>query len=102
MKHIILWICVFFSPSSHFSASQNIDELQKTKYFIDHQTANAIQLFVPIRRKFFVSLLFQIKSQQRGILLGLLDKYSHLFIYILLKWTLSSGQPFYPVEILTE
>ena len=92
----------FFSPSSHFSVSQNIDELRQNKYFIDHQRANAIQLFVPITRKFFVSLLFQIKSQQRGILQGLLDKYSHLFICILLKWTLSSGQPVYPVKILTE
>ena len=57
-----------------------------------HRTANAIQLLVPIKRKFFGSLLFQNKLQRRGIPQGLLDKWSHLFIWISLKWTLSSGQ----------
>ena len=62
------------------------------KLFIDHQTANAIQLFVPIKRKFFGSLLFQNKLQRRGIPHRLLDKYSHLFICIQpLKFTLAVG-----------
>ena len=104
MKRITLCICVCSSsPSSRFSASfiRNIAEFGAKKYFIDHRTANAIQLFVPIKRKFFGSLLFQNKSQRRGILQGLLNKYSRLFICISLKWTLSSGQkPVYTVKIL--
>ena len=55
-------------------------------------TANAIQLFVHLERKFFRTLLFQNKSQRRGIPLGLLDNFSHLFICLSLKWPLSSGQ----------
>ena len=39
-----------------------------------------IQLFVPIKRNLFRSLLLQNKSQRRGVLQGLLDKYSLLFI----------------------
>ena len=75
--------------------------VEQKKYFKDHQTANAIQLFVPAKRKFLGSLLFQSKSQWRGILQGLLDKYSHLFICISLKWALSSGQkPVCTVKIL--
>ena len=60
------------SPSSCFSAIWNIGEFEAKKYFIDHQTANAIQLFFPIKRKFFRSILFQSKSQRRGISQGLL------------------------------
>ena len=102
MKHIMLCICVCSSPSC-FSANliQNIGKFRAKKNFIDHQTANAIELFVPIKRKFFGSLLFQNKLQRRGIPQGLLDKYSHLFICISLKWTLSSGQKLvYTVKIL--
>ena len=39
-----------------------------------------------------MSILFRNKSQRRGILQRLLDKYSHLFICISLKQTSSSGQ----------
>ena len=88
--------------SSHFSASliQNIREFRAKKY-IDHRTANTNQLFVPMNQKFFGSILFQNKPQQRGIRQGLLDKYSHLFICISLKQTLSSGQKsVYTVKIL--
>ena len=98
----MLCICVCSLPSC-FSASliQNIGKFRAKKNFIDYQTANAIELFVPIKRKFFGSLLFQNKLQRRGIPQGLLDKYSHLFICISLKWTLSSGQKLvYTVKIL--
>ena len=90
MKRITLCICVCSSCSCRFSASliQNIGEFGAEKYFINHRTANAIQLFVP-------------KGEVAGIPQGLLDKYSHLFICISLKWTLSSGQKLvYTVKIL--
>ena len=63
MKSITLCICVCSSPSSHFSIYliRNIGEFRAKKYFIDHQTTNAIQLFVPIKKKFFGTLLFQNK-----------------------------------------
>ena len=98
----MLCICVFSSLSSCFSANliQSIGKFLAKNYFIDYRTANAIQLFAPIKRKFFGSLLFQNKSQRRGILQGLLNKYSRLFICISLKWTLSSGQkPVYTITI---
>ena len=81
---------MYFSPS-RFSASpiQNIGIIGAKKYFIDHRTANAIQLFVPVKWKIFRSLPFQNKLQQRRMLQGLLDKYRHLTS---LKWTLSSGR----------
>ena len=75
------------SPSSHFSASliQSISKFPAKRYFVDHQTANAIQLFVPIKTKFFRPLFFQ----------------NNLFICVPLKLTLSSDQkPVYPVKIL--
>ena len=59
--------------------------LGNTEQQTDHRTANTIQLFIPIKRKFFGPILFQIKSQWRGIPQGLLDKYRHLFICISLK-----------------
>ena len=64
---------------------QNIGEFGVKKYFINHQTANTIQLIVPIKRKFFGSIIFQNKLEQRGVPQGLLDKYSHLFICSSLK-----------------
>ena len=97
----MLCICVC-SSGFCFSANliQNIDKFGTKKYFIDHWTYNAIQLFVPIKKRFFGSLLFQNKLQQRGILHGWLDKYSYLLICISLKWTLSSGlKPVYSVKI---
>ena len=104
MKRITLCICMCSpSTSCRFSASliQNIDKFGAEKYFIVHRTANAIQLFAPIKMKFFGSLLFQSKSQWRRISQGLLDKYSHPFICISLKWILSSGgKPVYTVKIL--
>ena len=88
MKCIMLCIGVCSSsPSSHFSASliQNISKFPAKRYFVDHQTANAIQLFVPIKTKFFRPLFFQ----------------NNLFICVSLKLTLSSDQkPVYPVKIL--
>ena len=103
VKRITLCICgCSSSPSSRFSANDiwNIGKFGAKKYFIDHQTANAIQLFVPTKRTFFGSL-FQNKLQQRGIPQKLLDKYSHLFICTSLRWTLNGGQkPVYTVKIV--
>ena len=91
----VLLLLVFLPALSKILANSG------KKKFIDYQTANAIELFVSIKRKFFGSLLFQNKLQRRGIPQGLLDKYSHLFICISLKWTLSSGQkPVCTVKIL--
>ena len=90
-------------PFSHFCASLilNISELETKKIFIDHQTADSIQSFVPINRNFFGSHLFQNKSQRREIPQALLDKSSHMFIGTSLKWTISSGKkPAYTVKIL--
>ena len=71
------------------------------KCFVDHQTANIIQLFVAIKNKLLRSIIFQNKSQGGGIPQGQLDKYSHLFISISVKQTLSSRQkPVYTVKIL--
>ena len=103
VKCIMLCLYIWSFPSSSFSASLiwNVGIFRAKKYCIDHQTANAIQLFVPIKRKFFGSLLFLNKLQWRGIRQGLHDKYSHLFICMSLKWTFSSGQkPVYTVKIL--
>ena len=93
--HSTLHLRVFFSfsffgqpyPKYWWILSKKIKHLMQF-----HRTANAIKLLVPIKRKFFGSLLFQNKLQRRGIPQGLLDKWSHLFIWISLKWTLSSGQ----------
>ena len=93
MKRITLCNCLC-SSSSCFSASLiwNIGGLGAKNYFTDHWTANTIQLSVPIDRKVFWSILFQNKSQRRVIPHRLLDEYSHLFICMSLKETLSSGQ----------
>ena len=93
VKRIKLCNCLC-SSSSRFSANliQNIEVFGAKKYFTDHSTANTIQLFVPTKRKFFGSILFQDKSQRRGIPQRLLDKYGHLFICISLKQTLTSGE----------
>ena len=95
--------CMCSSSPSRFSASliQNIEELKTKKYFIDYQTADTIQLFLPIKRKLCTYILFQNKSQQKGIPQVLLDKYRDLFICISLKQTLSSGhKAVYTVKIL--
>ena len=109
VKHVMLCKCLCSSSpsSSHFSAFiffcsefSNIGEFRAKKY-VDYQTANTYHLFVRMNQKFFGSILFQNKPQQRGIRQGLLDKYSHLFICISLKQTLSSGQKsVYSVKIL--
>ena len=56
-----------------------------------------IQLFIPIKRIFFGSILFQKKSQRRGIPQRLLDTYSDMLICISFKLTLSSGRCQHPV-----
>ena len=40
--------------------------IRSKKLLTDHWTANTIPLFVPIKRKFLGSILFQNNSQQRG------------------------------------
>ena len=105
MKHItlsiftyVLLLLLVFLPAWY---NWNIGEFGAKKYFIDHRTANAIQLFVPIKRKFFRSLLFQRKLPRGVIPQGILNKYSYLFISISLKWTLGSGKkPAYTAKIL--
>ena len=79
LKCITLCICLCFSSSSCFCASliQYVSEFKAKKYFIDHQMANTIQLFVPIKKEFFWSHFFQNNSQRREIPQALLCKYSH-------------------------
>ena len=92
---------LFFFSCFFSSLIQNIREFRAKKYFLDHEIANTNQLFVPVNQKFIESILFQIKSKQRRICQGLHDKYSHLFICLSLKQTLSSRQkPVYTVKIL--
>ena len=74
----VFWVCVKrirfsnclcpSSPSSCLSASGiwNIGEYGANKYFTEHQIANnfnTIQLFVPIKKKIFVSVFFRNKLQ---------------------------------------
>ena len=99
VKRIMLCVCLC-SSSSYFSASLiwNIGEFGARKYFIDDQTANAIHLFVPMKRKFFGSHLFSKQATAKG---NSPDKYGHLFICFSLKYTLSIEQkPVYTVKIL--
>ena len=44
------------------------------KYFIDQQIANSIQLFIPIKRKFFGSLLFKTRRSEEEFPKGYLQK----------------------------
>ena len=64
-EHNALHLCVFFSFFLFFCQSypKYWKMPSKKKYFINYQIANAIQLFVCIKRKIFGSLLFQNKSQ---------------------------------------
>ena len=48
--------------------SGNVEEFGETNYFTDHCTAETIQLFFPIKRKFLGFIFFQNKSQQRVII----------------------------------
>ena len=60
-------LCSSYSSSSHFSASliRNIEEFGAKNYFTNYQAANTIQLFVPIKRNFFGSVLFQNNLRRR-------------------------------------
>ena len=79
----------------------NIRESGAKTFFTGHGTANTIELFVSIKTGFCWSILFQNKSQRRGISWRLLDKYSHLFICMSLKYTLNSEQKLvYTVKII--
>ena len=106
----VFWVCVkrirFFnclcpsSPSSCLSASGiwNIGEYGANKYFTEHQIANnfnTIQLFVPIKKKIFVSIFFGTSCSE-------VEFPSHLLICVSLKQRkLSSGEkPVYNVQLL--
>ena len=80
-----LQLPVFFFFLNSANLIRNIAEFHAKNYFTDHQTAKTIPLFVPIKRKLFASILFQNKSQRKGIPSRLLDRYSHLFVSISLK-----------------
>ena len=69
VKRIMLCNCLWPSSPFCFSASLiwNIWEFRAANYFTDHWTADTIQLFVPIKKTFFGSIIFQDKLQQRGI-----------------------------------
>ena len=101
MKRITLCICMCSSPSSPFSSCsiQNIGKFRAKKYFIGHRTANVIPLFIPIKRKFFVSLFLRTNRREgefpRSYWINTATLYFHN-----IKWTLSSGQkPAYTVKI---
>ena len=101
--HNALDLCEFFFSFFSFFCQpyRSIGIFGAKIYFIDHRRAIAIQLFVPTKTQFFGSLLFQNKSQRRGIPQALLDKYRHLSIWTSLKWILSSGQKHvYTIKIL--
>ena len=90
-------ICCFCHEQhyQHILFCMKVLNFQQQAYNLRTRTESlkpCIQLFVPIKREFFEPILFQNKSQQRGISQRLLDKYSHVFISISLKQTLSSGR----------
>ena len=62
-----LQLPVFFFFSFFCQPYSEYRGIRSKNYFTDHLTANTIQLFVHIKRKFFGSILFQDKSQRRGI-----------------------------------
>ena len=100
VKRITLCICLCSSSfSSHFlPALFEISANSEQKIFY-HRIANAVQLFVPIKRISFESLFFSEQLQRRRILQELLDKYSDLFICVSWKVTLYSNQkPVYTVK----
>ena len=66
VKRKTLYDCLCYSSESA-SLIRNIGEFGARNYFTDHGTANTIHLFVPLKRKFFGSILFQNKLQRRGI-----------------------------------
>ena len=60
MKGKTLCDCLRFSSCCDFaSLIRNIGEFGAKNYFTGHRTSNTIKLFVPIKRKFFRSILFQ-------------------------------------------
>ena len=100
VKRKILCNCLSSPSSSCDSASliRNIWEFGKK---IILQTIEQLIhfSFFPINWKFFEFILFQNKSQRRGIPQILLDKYSHLFICTSLKQTSRTRQkPVYIVQ----
>ena len=107
----VFWVCVkrirFFnclcpsSPSSCLSASGiwNIGKCEANKYFTEHQIANnfnTIQLFVPIKKKIFVSVFFRNKLQWSRI-----SQPPAYLCIIKTEGKLSSGEkPVYNVQLL--
>ena len=94
----------FSSPSSHFSACliRNIGEFRAKKYFKDLRAADAVQLFVPIKMKFFGSLLFKTSRSEGEFPMGYLINASPICLHAL-KYTLSSEQKLvYTVKPIAE
>ena len=62
---------------------QNIGKFGAEKYFTDHRTANAIQLFSPIKRTFFGVFFFSEQVAAREFPKGyLINIATCLFVYL--------------------
>ena len=91
LKRLMLYDCLFLLPLlwRNFSGiSRNLE--QKNDLQTIKQLHNSVICFY--KTKFFWSILLLKKSQQKEISQWLLDRCSHLFPCISLKYTLSSGQ----------
>ena len=86
-RHNALQLPVFLFSFFSFFCQPYLEyrRIRSKKIFYRPSNSWSIQLFVPIKRKFVGFILFQNKSQRRGIPQRLVDKYSHLFICMLLK-----------------
>ena len=94
LKSKTLCISLFSPSSSSRRLFRNIGEFGAKKYFSDHRTSNATQLFVAIKGNFFSSILFLNKSQRSGSSRDYLINRptSLLIIYAALKYTLTGAQ----------
>ena len=92
VKRKTLCNCLCYSSCYSTRIIRNIREFRAKTYFEDHQTANTTRLFVPMKMKFFRSILFQNKLQQWGIPQRLLYENSDLVTCMSLKWALSRRQ----------
>ena len=89
-KHVTLRMLFSASSSSLPQLFRNMEEFRAKKIIYRSSDSQCNSVLCCYERKFFWSILFLYKSQQRGIPQRLLDKCSHLFIWTLLKQTSSS------------
>ena len=89
-KHVTLRMLFSASSSSLTQLFRNMEEFRAKKIIYRSSDSQCNSVLCCYERKFFWSILFLYKSQQRGIPQRLLDKCSHLFIWTLLKQTSSS------------